>query len=128
VLFVANDLLHRRATDHRSSARLLYGTTVAFKGAGRAEEELGFSHNVSVNGIYVRTLAAPEDDHVWLELTPPRSERRVRLIGKIAWRRVFGPGPNATVPPGFGVQIVDGARADLEAWRAGYDAFASAIG
>jgi hypothetical protein len=128
VLFVANDLLYRRATDHRSSARLLYGTTVAFKGAGRAEEELGFSHNVSANGLYVRTLAAPEDDHVWLELTPPRSERRVRLVGKIAWRRRFGPGPNATVPPGFGVQIVDGARADLEAWRAGYDAFACAIG
>jgi DNA-binding response OmpR family regulator len=128
VLFVANDLLHRRAMDHRRSARLLYAAIVAFRGAGRDEDDHGFSHNVSAGGLYVRTLAAPEDELVWLELTPPRSERRVRLVGKVAWRRAFGPGPHATVPPGFGVQIVDGARADLEAWRAGYEAFASAVG
>lgn len=128
VLFVANDLLHRRAMDHRRSARHLYSAIVAFRGAGRDEDDHGFSHNVSAGGLYVRTLAAPEDEFVWLELAPPRSERRVRLVGKVAWRRVFGPGPHATVPPGFGVQIVDGARADLEAWRAGYEAFASAVG
>jgi DNA-binding response OmpR family regulator len=128
VLFVANDLLHRRGTDHRSSARVLYGAVVAFRGAGRDEDDHGFSHNASAGGLYVRTLAPPEDEHVWLELLPPRSERRVRLVGKIAWRRAFGPGPHATVPPGFGVALVDGARADLEAWRAGYEAFARAIG
>jgi hypothetical protein len=34
----------------------------------------------------------------------------------------------ATVPPGFGIQISDGSRADRQAWEAGYRSFAETIG
>lgn len=128
VLFLANELANRRGTDHRSSARLLYGASVAFRGAGRERDEHGFTYNVSAGGLYVRTLSPPEDDVVWLELVPPRSDRRVRLEGKVAWRRRFGPTGHATVPPGFGLQITDGSAADLAAWREGYAQFARALG
>ncbi len=128
VLFLANELANRRGKDHRASARLLYGATVAFRGAGRERDESGFTYNVSAGGIYVRTLAPPDDDVVWLELVPPRSDRRVRIEGKVAWRRRFGPTGHATVPPGFGVQITDGTSSDLAAWRAGYAHFAEALG
>jgi hypothetical protein len=127
VLFASNEL-RGGATNNRKSPRILYGTTVAFRGAGREKDDQGFSYNVSESGLYVRTLAPPEDNETWLELSPPRSERRVRLVGKVAWRRRFGHSDNATVPPGFGVSIVDGAKADLEAWRAGYASIVEALG
>jgi hypothetical protein len=34
----------------------------------------------------------------------------------------------ATVPPGFGIEITDGSKADREAWVAGYKSFADTIG
>lgn len=127
VVFLANEQRRGGASNQRSSARLLYGTTVAFRGAGRDVDDHGFSYNVSLGGAYVRTLAPPVDDLVWIELTPPRSDRRVRLVGQVVWRREFGPNETATVPPGFGVQIVDGAAADLGAWRQSYQAFAKVV-
>lgn len=128
ILFIANELASGTRHNQRASQRLLYGATVAFREAGRDEDDFGCSYNVSEGGLYVRTLAPLEADSVWLELTPPRSERRVRLVGKVVWRRYFGPNDRATVPAGFGVQIVDGASADLKAWRSGYRAFLSAVG
>ncbi len=127
VLFLANELSGARRTNQRKSPRLLFGTTVAFRGAGRDHDDYGYSYNISAGGLYVRTLLPPEDNQVWLELTPPRSERRVRLVGKVVWRRGFAPNGMATVPPGFGVQLVDGAKADMDAWYAGYEAFSSAM-
>jgi DNA-binding response OmpR family regulator len=128
VLFVSNELGRGFGTDKRTSARLLFGTTVSFRGAGRESDDWGYSYNISESGLYVRTLAPPDDDLVWLELCPPRGERRVRLVGKVAWRRGLGKGEFATVPPGFGVQIVDGAKMDLEIWVDRYRAFAEMLG
>ena len=128
VLFIANEAAHSRRENNRATPRLLYGTTVLFRGAGRESDDFGYAYNVSAGGLYVRTLAPPDDDEVWLELSPPRTERRVRLVGRVVWRRGLGGGEYATVPPGFGVQITDAAQADLELWRAGYEAFLAAIG
>jgi hypothetical protein len=127
VLFASNEL-RAGAVNNRKSARLLYGTTVGFRGAGRERDDLGFTYNVSSSGLYVRTLAPPDDDETWVELRPPRTERLVRLVVKIAWRRRFNHNENATVPPGFGAQIIDGARADLEAWSDGYSTMSTALG
>jgi len=128
VLFIVNELLAARGVDKRASARLLYGTAVTFRAAGRDEDEIGFSYNVSGGGLFVRTLA-PLDagQEAWLEMWPPRCERRVRLAGTVAWRRPFGPNGGATVPAGFGVRIADGLAGDLDRWRSGYDVFASSI-
>jgi Tfp pilus assembly protein PilZ len=128
VLFLTNELLNRRGVDQRASVRMLYGTAVAFRLAGRDEDDIGFSYNVSAGGLYVRTLA-PLDagQELWLELWPPRSERRVRLAGTVAWKRPFGPTEGATVPAGFGVKITEGLAGDLDRWRGGYDSFAASI-
>ena len=127
VLFASNEL-KGGAVNNRRSARILYGTTVAFRGAGREKDDYGFSYNISQDGLYVRTLAPPEDDEVWVEMAPPRGERRVRLVGKVAWRRRFNHNENATVPPGFGMSIVDGAKADIQTWNDAYSAISAAIG
>lgn len=124
VLFLANELMRPRGPDNRKSARLLFGTRVSFRVAGREEDEVGFSYNVSEGGLYVRTAAPVEpNEEVWLEMWPPRSERRVRLAGKVAWRRHLGPNDFATVPAGFGVQLTDGLAGDLERYKSGYRAF-----
>jgi DNA-binding response OmpR family regulator len=127
VLFASNEL-KGGAVNNRRSARILYGTTVAFRGAGRGKDDHGFCYNISQDGLYVRTLAPPEDDEVWVEMAPPRGERRVRLVGKVAWRRRFNYNENATVPPGFGLSIVDGAKADLQTWADAYASIAAALG
>lgn len=127
VLFASNEL-KGGAVNNRRSARILFGTTVAFRGAGREKDDFGFSYNISEGGLYVRTLAPPEDDEVWIEMTPPRSERRVRLVGKVAWRRRFNHNENATVPPGFGLSITDGAKADIQTWAEAYGTISEALG
>jgi ActR/RegA family two-component response regulator/Tfp pilus assembly protein PilZ len=128
VLFLVNELLAARGVDKRASARLLYGTTVAFRAAGRDADEIGFSYNVSAGGLYIRTLAPLEPgQEAWLEMWPPRSERRVRLSGQVAWRRPFGNIGGATVPAGFGVTISEGLAGDFDRWRAGYEVFAKSL-
>ncbi|HEY8945053.1 MAG TPA: PilZ domain-containing protein [Polyangiaceae bacterium] len=127
ILFVANELSGGR-TSGRGSARVPYGTVVAFRGAGREIDEHGFSYNISEKGLYVRSLALPEDDEVWLELRPPRQERHVRLVGRVAWRRPFNYNESATVPPGFGVEITDGAAKDRALWGEGYSKLLEAVG
>jgi len=127
VLFASNEL-GAGGVNNRKNPRLLYGTTVAFRGAGREHDDLGFTYNVSAGGLYVRTLAPPEDDETWSEVLPPLTDRWVRLVVKVAWRRRFNYNESATVPPGFGAEIIDGASADLQAWNAGYVAVSAALG
>jgi len=128
VLFLVNELLAPRGVDKRASARLLYGTAVAFRAAGRDADEIGFAYNVSAGGLYIRTLAPLDPgQELWLEMWPPRSERRVRLAGSVAWRRPFGNIGGATVPAGFGVRITEGLAGDFDRWRAGYEVFTKSL-
>jgi CheY-like chemotaxis protein len=128
VLFVSNEMSRQRDVDNRATPRLLYGTMAAYRGRGRDTDDYGYTYNISEGGLYVRTLAPPDDDLVWLELCPPRADRRVRLVGRVAWRRGIGRSQFATVPPGFGVEIVDGAKMDLSAWIEGYRSFRGLVG
>ena len=115
VLFVANEIARAGRPDGRASARLLFGTAVRFRPAGGEEDEIGFSYNLSAGGLYVRTLVpVPRGTDVWVEFSPPRSDRRVRLEGRSVWARSFGPNDSATVPPGFGLQFGPPEQSDLD--------------
>ncbi len=128
IVFLVNELERGGASDKRASRRLLYGTKVEYRGAGRDHGDIGYCYNISEGGLYVRTLAPPEHQLIWLELMPPRTERRVHLEGEVVWSRPYGPSDYATVPPGFGVKIVDATASDRAAWREGYALFAAALG
>ncbi len=125
MMFIANETLHGSFAEKRSSARLLYGTTVAFRQAGRDRDDYGYVYNISAEGLYVRTLAPlnPGDD-AWVELQAPRTDRRVRLEAKVVWQRVFGRVRGATLPPGFGLFLTGGSANDLKRFRQGYQEFA----
>lgn len=126
ILFVANDLERHAAGESRMHTRALYGSAVRFRSAGAERDDMGYCFNVSEGGMYVRTLAPlPLGDEVWLELVPPRCDRRVRLEGRVAWVRRFEQCARATAPAGFGLQITGGSVADLERYQRGVAAFAS---
>jgi CheY-like chemotaxis protein/Tfp pilus assembly protein PilZ len=121
VLYAINEAMRGSFAENRASPRLLYATIVAFRVAGRDQDDIGFIFNVSQEGLYIRTMAPlTRGDDAWLELTPPRTERRVRLEAEVVWRRPYGPATDATAPPGFGVRITGGSEKDLERYRQGY--------
>ena len=133
VLYAANELMRGELPPTRSEERHLYGTSVLFRPSGDETDELGFTYNLSVGGVFVRTLVPIERDSIWLELRPPRCRQCVRLEGHVAWRRAYVPTSAATGPPGFGVRITGGMRESVALWRAHVAAFvqsaqASALG
>lgn len=124
LLFIANELVNRPAIEGRKSERLLYGTTVRFRHAGRGDTDVGYLYNISGGGLYVRTLAPPARwDELWLEFTPPRCDRIVHLEGTAVWARRYGPASSATVPCGFGVQITGGSKTDMLRYGRSYRTF-----
>ncbi|MBM4358198.1 MAG: PilZ domain-containing protein [Deltaproteobacteria bacterium] len=124
LLFVTNDLLSKHMRDGRRSERLLYGTSLRFRLAGRGNEDVGYVYNISEGGLYVRTLAPPARwDELWIEFTPPRSDRLVHLDATCVWARKYGPAGTASVPPGFGVEITGGSKADLGRYERCYAAY-----
>ncbi|MEB2322961.1 MAG: hypothetical protein OZ921_10620, partial [Sorangiineae bacterium] len=128
VLFTANQLAEQGRNSGRKSDRVLHGTLVWFRAAGADDDEIGFSYNVSQDGLYVRTLAPVEADELWLELRPPRSKARVRLEGRVVWRQRFGATATASGPAGFGVTLVGGMGNGLAAWHEGYASLAERAG
>jgi len=125
IVFLSNEMAKTDVGDQRASARLLYGSMVNFRVAGRDHDDHGYSYNIGAEGLYVRTLAPAPQDDVWLEITPPRTDRLVRLEGRVVWRRPFGLGGHATVPPGFGVKLVAATPTCDQLWQEGYRAFAA---
>lgn len=118
-LFFANELRLPPGARQRKGERRLYGTQVRFRPVGGVDTDFGFSYNVSDAGIYVRTLAPPAADRVWLELRPPHANEWVCLEAEVAWRRPFATESGAAVPPGFGVKLQSGLGQSLMVWKRG---------
>jgi DNA-binding response OmpR family regulator len=122
IVFFSNGLLSKRSTEARASARNLYGTAVAFRPVGASKDDYGFTYNVSRNGVYVRSLLSLANDDIWIDVRPPRTDRYVRLLGRIAWRKALGATAGHGTPPGFAIEIVDGLARDMELWARGCEA------
>ncbi|HEY6561628.1 MAG TPA: hypothetical protein VI072_30365 [Polyangiaceae bacterium] len=125
LLFLANELTSGKSGSGRASMRVLYGTTVAFRKSGTDNDDWGFTYNISAKGMYVRSLALPDADRVWLELRPPRAKERVRLEGEVIWSSPFGRAVGAAAPPGFAVRLTDGLGEGLNAWTECYEFYVS---
>ena len=128
ILFLANEVRAGFTHNQRATPRLLFGTSVRYRPAGASEDDIGYTYNLSVGGMYVRSLAPVEGKKVWVELQPPRSNRHVRLVGEIVWQRPMRLDQHATTPPGFAIKLTDGAQDDMDAWREGYEAFRADMG
>jgi hypothetical protein len=126
VLLAANNLTTQTRT-RRSTERLLYSTVVRFREAGGEYDHVGCTYNVSAGGLYIRTLAMPKGDKVWVEVTPPGSMERVRLEGRVAWRTPVSRGADCPTPVGFGIEITDATKSSLEGWKEGYRSLQSKL-
>lgn len=119
LLFLSNRLLSRVVLVVRKAPRVLHATIVRYRARGGSEDDAGLTYTISPGGMYVRTVAPPPSQELWLELGVPLGQRRVRLLGRIVWRRPYGTDEPATVPPGFAVEISDGLGDDISLWQAG---------
>ena len=105
VLFFADEMLSGDGKEQRASRRLLFHTVCAFREPGALESIYGLTHNISREGLYVRTLDPPQPgSELWLEMRDPRDGTGMHLRGRVIWRLE----PSATggaAPPGFGLCI-----------------------
>jgi hypothetical protein len=124
LLFFADEQAKARFKDRRSSARKLCATICSFREAGALQAAYGLTHNISREGMYVRTIDPPRPDTVlWLELNVPGAETPVHLRGRVMWQRLPGAG-TGVLPPGFGLKIeaAECPPKDLQAFLRGCDA------
>jgi hypothetical protein len=123
LLVFAEEVSRRDATDQRISARLAYPTICAFRPAGVMHPTYGLTHNLSREGLFIRSLDAPKPGTVvWIELRAPESPHMVHLRGTSVWRR--SPGAVGATPFGFGMRIKpeECPSGDHAHYTAGYDA------
>jgi DNA-binding response OmpR family regulator len=97
-------------TDHaklRASPRLLCAILIGFRREG-SRWEYGLSHNLSLSGIYVRTIEPPPQQAIIdLEFTPPGSEAPIRTRGQVMWRKDFSARAVRASPTGMGLKLVE---------------------
>jgi|SRR6478735_66780 len=118
VVFLVNEMSESGVTNQRSSRRRVASEIVRFRSAGRTD--LGLSYNISAGGLYIRTLAPVSQGKVELSIDDARG-RTIDLSCEVAWSRALSYDGTASVPPGFGVRILeasDPARTDLGALAA----------
>ena len=70
--------------------------------------EYGLSHNLSLQGLNVRTIDPPRVDTLLeLEFTPPGTDRNLTPRARVAWRKDFAGRASRTAPTGMGLRLVD---------------------
>lgn len=122
LLVTANDLLLAPHAQRRAERRLSYGTRVWIRPAGGQRDVVAYTHNVSERGLFARSLFPfVPGDAAWIEVTPPRCSRRVRLLGQVIWHRPFGP----IGPAGTGFRITEGLADELKIYEDGCRALAN---
>jgi CheY-like chemotaxis protein len=123
LLFFADEQAKRSAADRRGSARKLFSAICSFRQAGDMQPTYGVTHNISREGMYVRTLDAPRPQSpIWVELEAPVHGTPIHLRARVMWRRMPGAG-RGVLPPGFGLRIEadECPSADLRAFVSGYE-------
>lgn len=117
--FIINELCApQRPKGFRKSARLLYGTPVSFVHGDGETAFYGFTYNISIDGVYIRTLTPlPVPSRMDISFKPPFGTRRIIANAQVAWVKLFGQEDGPISPPGMGVQftsMMDDDRADHE--------------
>jgi PilZ domain-containing protein len=120
--FLMNEILTPPPPDTRKTQRLFYGTPVSFTAEGSADVFHGYSYNVNLGGIFIRSLSPlPTQVRVTLRFQPPFGRGEVVVDGQIVWRREFASTQGQASPSGVGVQFTSLAPADRAAFETGYD-------
>lgn len=124
LLFFAEEALRGDSKVMRTSPRVHTNRLCAFREEGSLQPIFGLTHNISEQGLYVRTFDPPRPGStLWFELRTPGDEpHMIHLRGRVVWRRepkMMG----GAAPAGFGIRIEDVLcpSQDLEYYRASYE-------
>ncbi len=123
LLFFADEQAKAGFKDRRSSPRMLYSAICSFREAGALQSTFGVTHNLSREGMYVRTLDPPRaSSTIWVELETPVTRVPIHVRAKAVWQHLPGSG-KGLLPPGFGLRIEaeQCPPADLRALVEGYE-------
>jgi hypothetical protein len=121
VSFVTDEALGAKP-DQRRSRRILYSTICTFREGALVHPVYGLTHDISREGLYVRTLDPPAaGTSLWLELRTSEGVA-VHLRGRVMWRRDADMAGAAALA-GFGFQIDETSTPahDLGLWNAAYN-------
>lgn len=120
IVSAANKMLVGRPCSLRRSERIDYATPVQITLSQEDVQIWGYSYNVNLGGLYVRTLTPPAlGTMISMCFTPPKAQGRVNVDGKVIWRQEYSSGKG--YPAGFGVQYEELPAADGAALEAGYN-------
>lgn len=122
LLFFAEEAMRADARDLRASPRYLHYGMCAFREAGSLFPTFGLTHNISQQGLYVRTLDPPRPgSDLWFEMRAPQLDVTIHLRGTVVWRREPST-MGGTAPPGFGMRVEAEAcpKGDLAYYERGY--------
>lgn len=128
LLFHVQDVLKKPLEEMRQSKRLPMYTPVRFSVDTLRDSVWAFTRDISLNGIFVRTVAPPPPETiVTVNFRAPTAEGTVQLGGRVAWRKEFGQTTDPMKPPGMGIQFMRVSAPDGAAVEAGYDALGSLL-
>jgi hypothetical protein len=128
IAFTANKMLVGKSRSLRRSERIDFETPIHIMIEDNGGAEIwGYSYNINLGGLYVRTLTPPAlGTLISMEYTPPYGRGRVLVEGKVVWRQEYSKGKG--YPSGFGVQYDELPVADGAALEAGYTRLAQEKG
>ena len=122
ILFTIQEIANLPLKDMRSSKRIQYLTPVQFRMGSDDEGVWAFSRDLSLNGMFIRTLIPPpKDSVVRLSFRPPTADGMAEVGARVMWRREYSSPSNPMRPAGMGVQFVNPSGPDKAAIEAGYE-------
>jgi CheY-like chemotaxis protein len=106
LVFLANESTMRDHGRLRAAPRFPCAALVRFREPGGPWRH-GLSYNISVSGLYVRTILPPAGASIIeLEIQPPAGEV-IATRARVAWRRPFAARANRSVPTGMGLKLCE---------------------
>lgn len=113
LVFLASEAVEGRL--HRAQVRAQHGTLAYFRTAADMYWHLGFTHNFSEGGVFVRTIEIPAIGEV-VDLKLALGGRQVEVQGCVTWRKDFAARTIRSYPTGMGVaftNLTDAQRATI---------------
>ena len=121
ITFFMNELLAPPPVGARKSPRVLYNVPVSFVPHGGKVPFWGFTFNINLGGLYVRSLTSfPLQTPIDLVFRPPFGRGQVFATAQVVWQKKYGDTTGAASPPGMGIQFLEMWQADKAAYDTGY--------
>jgi CheY-like chemotaxis protein len=122
ITFMMNDLLSVPVMQARKSPRLLFSTPVSIVHTSGDVSFYGFTYNLNLNGLYIRTLTPlPVSSQIDVSFRPPFSKEQVFATSLVVWCKQLRETEGPRSPPGMGIQFVEMGQADRSAIEDGYN-------